>query len=159
MCKNKTGCLARMAAEIGAELGSENSLEHYVKRLGEIAENLGVAFQILDDVKNLTTGNPGKRKGDDIVEGKKSLPVILFNKYNPNSINKLIELFNAASEKSNKDIYINDAIELLSESGSIAKAKNYAISLLEQINIDIDKYFKGSEPSILLKDLLLSLLK
>ncbi len=161
MCKSKTGCLSRMAAEIGAEIGSAETSGSYVKILGEISENLGVVFQILDDVKNLTTGNPGKRKGDDIVEGKKSLPIILFHKNNPDSFPRLIELIDSASkkgyEKSGKEI--NEAIEFLSSSGSIEQAKSYASSLLEQINIDIDDNFKGSVASLLLKDLLLSLLK
>jgi octaprenyl-diphosphate synthase len=46
--------------------------------LGTAAEKLGVGFQILDDVKNLRTGLPGKKRGDDVVEGKKSLPVLLY---------------------------------------------------------------------------------
>ncbi|MDR2181185.1 MAG: polyprenyl synthetase family protein, partial [Treponema sp.] len=81
MCSLKTGCLARFAALLGAEAalgpgtresGSEAAIA------GRAAEQWGVGFQILDDVKNLTTGLPGKQRGDDIVEGKMSLPVLYF---------------------------------------------------------------------------------
>ncbi|MDR2662628.1 MAG: polyprenyl synthetase family protein [Treponema sp.] len=82
MCSLKTGCLARFAALLGAEtawaartIPADPELS---ARLGEAAEKLGVGFQILDDVKNLGPGVPGKQRGDDLVEGKKSLPVLLF---------------------------------------------------------------------------------
>jgi octaprenyl-diphosphate synthase len=79
MCGLKTGCLARLAAVLGvlaAPRGARNS--EAAEHLGAAAVKLGVGFQILDDVKNLRTGLPGKRRGDDVVEGKKSLPVLLY---------------------------------------------------------------------------------
>jgi octaprenyl-diphosphate synthase len=84
MCRLKTGCLARLAAILGvcaaAAAGAiaPGDIDRWAEPLGDAAEKLGVGFQILDDVKNLTTGNPGKKRGDDIVEGKKSLPVLLY---------------------------------------------------------------------------------
>jgi octaprenyl-diphosphate synthase len=77
MCRLKTGCLARFAALLGA-LCSGGDSGAAAERCGSAAEKLGVGFQILDDVKNLRSGVPGKEKGDDIVEGKKSLPVLLY---------------------------------------------------------------------------------
>jgi octaprenyl-diphosphate synthase len=81
MCGLKTGCLARLAAVLGALAALPDSEERapgLLERLGLAAEKLGVGFQILDDVKNLSTGLPGKKRGDDVVEGKKSLPVLLY---------------------------------------------------------------------------------
>jgi len=80
MCRLKTGCLARLAAVLGAYCTGRSFAEQdaLADVFGEAAERLGVGFQILDDVKNLDTGIPGKKRGDDIVEGKKSLPVLLF---------------------------------------------------------------------------------
>lgn len=90
MCRLKTGALARLAAVLGVYAGlagsygtapvftPEGDLRSLAAILGEAAEKLGVGFQILDDVKNLTTGIPGKKRGDDIVEGKKSLPMLLY---------------------------------------------------------------------------------
>ncbi|MDR2072451.1 MAG: polyprenyl synthetase family protein [Spirochaetaceae bacterium] len=82
MCALKTGCLSRFAALLGVE--TAHSTRGIVPdpaltgRLGSAAEQLGMGFQVLDDVKNLDTGVPGKKRGDDVVEGKKSLPVLLF---------------------------------------------------------------------------------
>jgi octaprenyl-diphosphate synthase len=86
MCGLKTGCLARFAAALGAAAAAPDEAvadaapeaPANADALVTAAEKLGVGFQILDDVKNLTTGIPGKKRGDDIVEGKKSLPVLLY---------------------------------------------------------------------------------
>jgi octaprenyl-diphosphate synthase len=84
MCALKTGVLAKFAVIAGA-LAAENAdplraveIAEKSNVLANAAENLGIAFQILDDVKNLTAQIEGKEKGDDIVEGKKSLPVLYF---------------------------------------------------------------------------------
>ena len=73
MCANKTGTLLRFSAKLGAILGGGKPLQ--VNGLGKFAESIGVAFQIRDDVLNLT-GKLGKKRGEDVTEGKMSLPVI-----------------------------------------------------------------------------------
>jgi octaprenyl-diphosphate synthase len=81
MCRLKTGALARLAAVLGVYAAPNppgGDVRSLAADLGGAAETLGVGFQILDDVKNLTSGVPGKKRGDDIVEGKKSLPVLLY---------------------------------------------------------------------------------
>jgi octaprenyl-diphosphate synthase len=85
MCRLKTGVLARFAARTaylaalyGGGIGAENGGANAGLAFARAAEKLGVGFQILDDVKNLTEGVQGKKRGDDIVEGKKSLPVLLY---------------------------------------------------------------------------------
>jgi octaprenyl-diphosphate synthase len=90
MCSLKTGVLARFAAAAGALIAnsrvgrltgdSEQAAQTAAlsAALETAAEKMGVGFQILDDVKNLSTGVAGKKRGDDIVEGKKSLPILLF---------------------------------------------------------------------------------
>ena len=149
MCRYKTGALARMAAELGviSAGGSEgNALE-----MGQACEEMGVGFQILDDVINLTTGNPGKKRGDDIVEGKKSLPVILFNQ-DGGDTKALSSLFrSAASLGINRgDDAVEEAIRLLDEKGSIVKAKETAIEILEKSRKTIMEKYSRSEASDLI---------
>jgi octaprenyl-diphosphate synthase len=85
MCGLKTGCLARLAAVLGVlsaipggTAADRARRDRAALTLGEAAEKLGIGFQILDDAKNLSAGLPGKKRGDDVVEGKKSLPVLLY---------------------------------------------------------------------------------
>ncbi|MGB8781295.1 MAG: polyprenyl synthetase family protein [Candidatus Bathyarchaeia archaeon] len=77
MCAYKTGTLARMAAKIASVLADAS--DELVGKLGIFAESVGVAFQIQDDVLDLTSEEFGEKKGgrgQDITEGKRSLPVI-----------------------------------------------------------------------------------
>lgn len=74
MCAYKTGTLARMSAKIGAILAGAD--EKTVDSLGKFAESIGVAFQIQDDILNISDQKWGKDFGDDITEGKRTLMVI-----------------------------------------------------------------------------------
>jgi geranylgeranyl pyrophosphate synthase len=61
MCRLKTGGLSRLAARAAViAVGGE---EQTADRLGRIAEEFGACFQIIDDVKNLGPGVPGKHRG------------------------------------------------------------------------------------------------
>ncbi len=70
----KTAVLFRAACELGAlEVDGE------VEPLGRFGEQIGMAFQILDDVLDIT-GPPertGKPRGADVLDGTVTLPMIL----------------------------------------------------------------------------------
>lgn len=75
MCAYKTGVLARLAARLGAYVGDGSRAQ--IEELGRFGETLGVAFQIQDDILNLsgTKFAEGKGRGEDIHEGKRTLLV------------------------------------------------------------------------------------
>ncbi|MDC7223667.1 MAG: polyprenyl synthetase family protein, partial [Spirochaetales bacterium] len=131
MCRFKTGALARFAAAAGTMLGGGD--DELCARAAESWEKAGVGFQILDDVKNLTTGNPGKDRGDDIVEGKKSLPVILHYQKSPETREELSRCFSQARELGIKQgkAAVERAIELVDHSGSLEEARLIGRDLLE----------------------------
>ncbi|MFQ3547901.1 MAG: polyprenyl synthetase family protein, partial [Termitinemataceae bacterium] len=157
MCRMKTGVLARMAIELGVycaglhrDLRRGTTVQdpkgeepaHVQRRLleeaqlaeqlGHAAENLGVGFQILDDVKNLTTGNPGKKRGDDIVEGKKSLPIILFLQQDPQRSEFVKRCFSAARARGTSAGEVEELIGELTQAGVIEEARNRGIALIEE---------------------------
>lgn len=121
MVRNKTGTLARLAVELGILAGGADIKT--AERAGKIAEDIGTGFQILDDVTNLTKGNPGKKRGDDVVEGKKSLPVIYHLESNPNDKERLSELFSRAKRDGIDSPAVEEVIEIISSSGAIEKAR------------------------------------
>lgn len=96
MCAYKTGTLARMAARIAAVISGAD--RHLVDKLGTFAESMGVAFQMQDDILDLTGAEFGKRKGGlggDITEGKRTLMVIRTLQTAPtNDRRRLIEILN-----------------------------------------------------------------
>jgi octaprenyl-diphosphate synthase len=126
MCRLKTGSLARLAAVLGVLAAlSGDTAEHeafLVNTLGKAAENVGVGFQILDDVKNLTTGNPGKKRGDDVVEGKKSLPVLLYLYHHPDHREWVSRCFSAARQGGSSAPEVEELIGALSASGVLSEA-------------------------------------
>ena len=81
MCAYKTGTLARMAAKMAAVLSGAK--KRLVEKLGRFAESIGVAFQMQDDILDLTGEEFAKKKGgigQDITEGKRSLTGYLHTK-------------------------------------------------------------------------------
>ena len=120
MCAFKTGTLARLSAKLGAIAAGGS--EAQVEALGAFAEAVGVAFQIQDDVLNVSSASFGKLKGfgEDIHEGKRTLMVIRAFKVLPkNKARRLRALLDSHPRDSRR---IREAIALLSE----AKAPGYA---------------------------------
>jgi octaprenyl-diphosphate synthase len=133
MCKLKTGSLARFAAELGAaaaEIFRKVPVE--AGELGGAAEKIGVGFQILDDVKNLTSGIPGKKRGDDIVEEKKSLPVLLFLYRFPEKREMVSRCFNAAHSSGVYVPEVEELIQALLATGVICEAEEQAKTLIAE---------------------------
>ena len=120
MCRLKTGVLARLSAVLGARIADAD--EETAARIGGTAEDLGVGFQIMDDVKNLTTGNPGKKRGDDIVEGKKSLPIILYLHKYPERVEFVTRCFSAAKAGGTAVGEVEELIAELEAAGTIDAA-------------------------------------
>jgi len=73
----KTASLFAACARLGAISG--NATEDEEHRLGRFAWNLGVAFQLIDDVLDFTATEAvlGKPVGSDLREGKITLPLLL----------------------------------------------------------------------------------
>ena len=129
MCSFKTGGLAQLSGRLGVRAGGGS--EEKALGMGKACQQMGVGFQILDDVRNLTTGNPGKKRGDDIVEGKKSLPVILCSQLGGDMV-RLKEIFAYAGENGIEKAgnAVEQAISIIEATGAIDKAKAKAFDLL-----------------------------
>jgi octaprenyl-diphosphate synthase len=130
MVKNKTGTLASLAAKLGCIAGGLSAEE--AERFGAIAADIGIGFQIIDDVINLTTGNPGKKRGDDIVEGKKSLPVLIHTTEHPEDKHKIADYMKEAAAKGIEAPAVEQCISLLETSGCIKKAAEQGRILIEE---------------------------
>ncbi len=129
MCSFKTGALSQLSGRLGVRAGGGS--EEAASSMGKACRQMGVGFQILDDVINLTVGNPGKKRGDDIVEGKKSLPVILCSQLGGN-MTRLKEIFAYAGEQGVEKAgsEVEEAIALIGSTGAIEKAKEMALEIL-----------------------------
>ena len=137
MCGLKTGCLASFAATLGvhAACAAGAKIEHVdtvIAQFSEAAKKLGIGFQILDDVKNLSTGIPGKKRGDDVVEGKKSLPVLLYLHGNPDKHNFVNRCFSAAKTNGVNAPEVEEFIQTLTAGGFLDEAKEKGLAFIAQ---------------------------
>ncbi len=72
MIQKKTSALIQMCCSIGAQIGNGSEVE--IKALEKYGKNLGLAFQLKDDLLDITgdVKDFGKNVGGDLVEGKKT---------------------------------------------------------------------------------------
>lgn len=82
-CTLKTGRLFEAACRLGAVLGDPG--EESADALGAFGDRIGLAFQLFDDVLDLS-GPPdqtGKSRGTDLLDGTVTLPVIYAREVDP----------------------------------------------------------------------------
>jgi octaprenyl-diphosphate synthase len=149
--------IARMTGRIiPAVLPSAWPLALRFELLCDATEKLGIGFQILDDVKNLTTGIPGKKRGDDIVEGKKSLPILLFLQRWPEKKEMVCRCFNAAGSGGIEVPEVEELIQELLASNVIAEAREHGRMLIDGTRgvFESPVFFKTAESRSLLGGLI-----
>ena len=97
---NKTATLFRTAAESGAILSG--APESTVQLFVEYGRNLGMAFQIIDDILDFegTEEEVGKPVGLDLIEGKVTLPTLLLMERYPQD-SSIDALFRGNSPEAN----------------------------------------------------------
>ena len=81
-CRLKTASLFEASCRLGALFGGRPDL---AAALGEFGERLGVAFQMLDDVLDVSgpAERTGKPRGADLLDGTVTLPLILARRQDP----------------------------------------------------------------------------
>lgn len=156
MTRLKTGTLASLAAQTGALAGGATADE--ARFLGETAASTGIGFQVLDDVINLTSGNKGKKRGDDIVEGKKSLPVILHLKENPGDRKMIADCFTQAAAEGPDSPVVEKCVTLLNDSGAVARAADISRKLIGESCTTILEHWYNNDAAKLIYSLFMGML-
>ncbi len=151
MINLKTGSLARLAGELGAIAAGKQEADARV--YGDLMAYMGLSFQILDDVKNISQGIKGKKYGDDIVEGKKSLPVILYLQENPEKKELLLKLFRQAEEEGIDSPAVEECINLISSSNALVQAKKIADEIMEETFAKIKNMYPDNNARVLIFEL------
>jgi len=115
MIEKKTSSLFIASCAMGAITANKNLSD--VTRLATFGRNLGIAFQIIDDLIGVI-GNPKITKkpvGNDIREGKKSLPILMAIKKASNQEKKII--LNAFGNSSVSKSEVERAVSTISALG------------------------------------------
>ncbi len=128
MVSLKTGSLFRMAIRFAVIVaGQSKEVESDFLKFGSA---IGSAFQIMDDVLDLTNKDNafGKSFGNDITEGKMSLPVLLALKIaNTHDANRLKAILMRHTR--NKAL-ITEAIKIIEKTGGLTEARKGADQLI-----------------------------
>lgn len=146
MCAYKTGTLARMAAKLAAVLSGAD--EQKTEKLGRFAEALGVAFQIQDDILDITSCGKerekfGKACGNDIKEGKRTVMVIYtLQKASEKDRKTLVEILNKHTDDMEERI---KAIEIIKKYGAVEYARKLANEMVNESWKEIDGILSESE--------------
>lgn len=129
--RNKTASLIASACEVGAASTSQN--EEDIEQMRLMGENIGMAFQIKDDLFDYGEKEIGKPRGIDIKEKKMTLPLI----YTLNNCSKsekkwIINIVKNHNEDKEK---VDELIHFVNKNGGI----EYSI---QQMNIYTEKAFE-----------------
>ncbi|MDO8340292.1 MAG: polyprenyl synthetase family protein [Candidatus Burarchaeum sp.] len=127
MAERKTGALIGAACEAGAYIGKGTPRQRM--GLKNFGEEVGVAFQIQDDILNLMGEEKKYKKeiGGDITEGKRTLIVIDALETLHNS--KRRQLLKILSSQTRDKRMLAWVISTLEKNGSIEKAQKFAKDL------------------------------
>jgi len=129
----KTAKLFEAATRLGAVLCKRPEAEE--KAMASYGMHLGTAFQLIDDVLDYssTAEEMGKNVGDDLAEGKPTLPLIYAMRNGTPAQSKVVRL---AIEEGGLD-YLDEVMAAIKETGAIEytenTAKNEAKLAIEQL--------------------------
>ena len=136
---NKTAALFEACAKIGAI--SANATEEEVAAAAKFGQNIGLIFQIRDDIFDyFDSADIGKPTGNDMVEGKLTLPVIYaLNNTHLESMHTLARKVKAGTVNADE---IAVLVEFTKEQGGIEYAEQRMEEIAAEGRTFIDRYVK-----------------
>ena len=150
MCAYKTGTLARMSAKISAVLAGAG--KDLVDKLGNFAGSIGIAFQMQDDLLDLTGREFAEKKGgvgQDITEGKRTLMVIYALK--KASIEDRKRLVQILSMHTADQTLRDEAISLMRKYDALDYVKQTAARMVEESWSEVSRLLPASKAKEKLK--------
>ena len=140
----KTASLLYACAKIGAITGGAD--RDSIVKFGEMGRNLGIAFQIRDDIFDYFSTDIGKPTGNDIREGKITLPLIYSLQNAPEEVSREMTAIISARDYSQENI--DKLLNFAKDSGGIEyaqqKLEQYLLQAGEIVrNLKIDEDYKA----------------
>ena len=148
--RSKTAKLFEAAAQVGALISGADAMQ--IEAAAEYGRSLGTAFQLIDDVLDYS-GNAadiGKNVGDDLREGKPTLPLIYLMK---NGTDEEKNLVRSCIEQGDESKF-NVILEAITKSGALDYTRTKAIKAADRA-IESIQHLQDSR----YKDALLALCK
>ena len=138
MIEKKTAVLFEVSCAMGAICAKRKQKD--VKNLSAFGRNLGIAFQITDDLIGIIGDSKITKKpvGNDIREGKKSLPIILaIKKARGQNRTKIMRVFGNSGVSKQQ---INLAVNVIRSLGVEKEVRDIALKYAQRAEKSISSY-------------------
>lgn len=138
----KTAYLFSVCARMGAILAGADSKQE--QRLGDYGWNLGMAFQLVDDLLDFTASEEvlGKPVGNDLSEGKVTLPLILALQQCGKEEKKMVET--VMSDQSYDKVSLQSVLDLLNKYAAIDTVRRRALTYTETAAAQLEAFSDSS---------------
>ena len=147
MIGKKTAALFDVSCAMGAICATNNNKD--ITNLSSFGRNLGIAFQITDDLIGVM-GDPKVTKkpvGNDLREGKKSLPILMAIKSAKGQDKKIILKAFGNSEATKNEL--NKAVEVIRSLGIEENVRKQALKYAEKAEKSLSKYADSSKTELI----------
>ncbi len=134
----KTASLFGCAAETGAIIGG--APENAISALRGYGDDLGLAFQIMDDVLDLTSGSAqlGKPAGHDLLQSTITLPVIYYLQMLEPGGAEWRDVQSIVDRSRQDEAFVADVLDKIRESGAVERAITRANDYIDQAKRRLD---------------------
>lgn len=147
MIGKKTAALFDVSCAMGAICATNNAKD--ISNLSAFGRNLGIAFQITDDLIGVM-GDPKITKkpvGNDLREGKKSLPILMAIKLAKGKDKKIILKAFGNSQVVKKDL--NKAVDVIRSLGIEENVRNQALKYAEKAERSLSRYSGSAKTELI----------
>jgi octaprenyl-diphosphate synthase len=126
----KTACLFSACARLGAVAAAASTQTE--DKLGEFAWNLGIAFQLIDDMLDFVSSEAtlGKPVGGDLKEGKVTLPLVYALEAATPAERRLVEA--VLSDRSYNNVPFSSVLAMVERHGGIRRTRERAAQFTER---------------------------
>ncbi len=128
-CELKTGSLFEAACRLGAlaSAGERGSVAGLASDLALFGRRVGLAFQLLDDVLDVSgpAARTGKARGTDLLDGTVTLPLILARDRDPELAQLDLRVLRTAADA-------EEVCDRIAATGALASAKEHALAVVAE---------------------------
>jgi geranylgeranyl pyrophosphate synthase len=142
-CELKTAALFEAACRLGALVAAEGS-RALADALGAFARRIGLAFQMLDDVLDVSgpVERTGKARGTDLLEGTVTLPFILAREHEPELA--ALDLSSLAGADQAEAL-----CERIAATGALGQARAHALAVVEEAKAELPAILPNGRSELL----------
>jgi geranylgeranyl pyrophosphate synthase len=142
-CRLKTAALFEAAGRLGALLSAQGT-PSLAASLGEFARRIGLAFQLLDDVLDVSgpVQRTGKARGTDLLDGTVTLPLILARERDPELAAFDLALLHDSAQA-------EALCERIAATGALDEARDRALSIVAEAKASLPLLFPDGRGALL----------